>query len=99
MQGDDEILGFGDASLVGPAHFTMIPKRRMARLGDVLADDRDVLGNTMELAGRFARGQGSTEGFRTVVKTGRVERQGIYHLRVHIIGGKGPLPGMIQKSK
>ena len=88
-----------DANPVAPAHITMIPKRRIATLGDVLPDDRDVLGNMMVLAGRFAREQGSTEGFRTVVNTGRAEPQGSYHLRVHIIGGKDPLPGMIQKSK
>jgi histidine triad (HIT) family protein len=50
-------------------------------------------------AGRVAGEQGATDGFRTVVNTGRVERQNIYKLHVHIIGGKDPLPEMIRKSK
>ena len=77
----------------------MIQKQQIATRDDVQVDDRDVLGNMMVLAGRFAREQGSTDGFRTVVKTGRVERQDVNNRHVHIIGGKDPLPGMIQKSK
>jgi len=96
---DDEILAFSDVNPVAPVHFMMIPKKHIASLGDVQADDRDVLGNMMVMAGRLAREQGSTDGFRTVVNTGRVGRQDIYHLHVHIIGGKDPLPGMIQKSR
>ena len=64
-----------------------------------LAEDRDVLGRILVMAGRLAREQGSTDGFRTVVNTGRVGRQDVYHLHVHILGGDKPLPGMIQKSK
>jgi len=77
----------------------MIPTQHISTLGDAQADDRDFVGNMMVLAGRFAREQISTDGFRTVVNTGRVERQDIYYLHVHIIGGKDPLPGMIRKSK
>jgi histidine triad (HIT) family protein len=55
----------------------MIPTQHISTLGDVLADDRDVLGSMMVLAGRFAREQDSTDGFRTVVNRGRVERQDI----------------------
>ncbi len=96
---DDEILAFYDVRPVAPVHFMMIPKKHIASLGDVQTDDRDVLGNMMVLAGRLAREQGSTDGFRTIVNTGRVGRQDVNHLHVHIIGGKDPLPGMIQKSK
>jgi histidine triad (HIT) family protein len=96
---DDEILAFNDVHPVAPVHFMMIPKKHIASLGDAQAEDRDVLGNMLVMAGRLAREQGSTDGFRTVVNTGRVGRQDIYHLHMHIIGGKDPLPGMIQKSK
>jgi histidine triad (HIT) family protein len=96
---DDEILAFNDVDPVAPVHFMMIPKQHIATLGDVQADDRDVPGNMLVFAGRLAEEQGSTDGFLTIVKTGRVGRQDIYHLHMHIIGGKDPLPGMIQKSK
>jgi histidine triad (HIT) family protein len=96
---DDEILAFNDVDPVASVHFMMIPKKHIATLGDVQADDRDVLGNMLVFAGRLAGEQGSTDGFLTIVRTGRVGRQNIYHLHMHIIGGKDPLPGMIQKSK
>ena len=96
---DDEILAFDDIKPVAPAHFMVIPKKHIETLYDVQPDDRDALGNMMFLAGRLARIQGSTDGFRTVVNTGRVGRQDIYHLHMHIIGGKDPLPRMIQKPK
>jgi len=96
---DDEILAFHDISPVAPVHFMMIPKKHIASLGEAQEEDRDLLGSIMLLAGQLAREQGSTDGFRTVINTGRVGRQDVYHLHVHIIGGKDPLPGMIQKSK
>lgn len=96
---DEDVLAFHDVNPVAPVHFMIIPKKHIRSLGDVQAADRDVLGSIMVMAGRLAREQGSTDGFRTVVNTGRVGRQDVYHLHVHIIGGKDPLPGMIQKSK
>lgn len=96
---DDEIFAFHDINPAAPVHFMIIPKKHIASLGDVQDEDRDVLGRIMVMAGRLAREQGSTDGFRTVVNTGRVGRQDVYHLHVHILGGDKPLPGMIQKSK
>lgn len=95
---DDEIVAFHDIDPVAPVHFMIIPKKHIPSLADAREEDRDVLGNIMVLAGRLAGEQGSTEGFRTIVNTGKVGRQDVYHLHVHIIGGKNPLPGMIQKS-
>jgi histidine triad (HIT) family protein len=51
------------------------------------------------LAGRLAREQGATDGFRTIVNTGRVGRQDVYHLHIHILGGGEPLPRMIARDK
>ena len=95
---DDDIFAFHDINPAAPVHFMIIPKKHIASLTDAQEEDRDVLGHIMVMAGRLAREQGSTDGFRTVVNTGRVGRQDVYHLHVHILGGDKPLPGMIQKS-
>jgi len=95
---DDEIFAFHDINPAAPVHFMIIPKKHIASLADAQDEDRDVLGRIMVMAGRLAREQGSTDGFRTVVNTGRVGRQDVYHLHVHILGGDKPLPGMIHKS-
>lgn len=96
---DDEILGFQDINPVASVHFMMIPKEHVASLAEVGEKHQAVLGRILGLAGRLAREQGSPDGFRTIVNTGRVGRQDVLHLHVHIIGGKDPLPGMIQKTK
>jgi len=57
-----------------------------------------VLGRMMALCGRLAREQGSPEGFRTIVNTGRIGRQDVMHVHVHVIGGPNPLGPMIVRS-
>ena len=95
---DDEVLAFHDINPVAPVHFMLVPKRHIASLADASMDDAGVLGRIMVLAGRLAREQGSPEGFRTIVNTGRIGRQDVMHLHVHVIGGPKPLGPMIVRS-
>jgi histidine triad (HIT) family protein len=92
---DDEILAFHDIQPVAPVHFLMIPKAHVDSLSECGPEPAPVLGRMMALAGRLAREQGAPDGFRTIVNTGRVGRQDVYHLHVHIIGGPDRLPRMI----
>ena len=92
---DDEILGFHDINPQAPVHFMLIPKKHIASLADVGADDAPVLGRMLAMSDRLAREQGSTEGFRAVINTGRIGRQDVMHLHVHIIGGTQPLGRML----
>ena len=73
----------------------LIPKKHIASLADVGADDAPVLGRMLAMSDRLAREQGSTEGFRAVINTGRIGRQDVMHLHVHIIGGTQPLGRML----
>jgi len=95
---DDEVLAFRDIDPVAPVHFMLVPKRHIASLADASMDDAGVLGRIMALAGPLAREQGSPEGFRTIVNTGRIGRQDVMHLHVHVIGGPNPLGPMIVRS-
>jgi len=92
---DAEVLGFEDIRPLAPVHFMLIPKRHVASLADATMDDAPVLGKIMALAGRLAREQGSPDGFRTIVNTGRIGRQDVAHLHVHVIGGPQPLGPML----
>ncbi len=92
---DDDILAFHDIQPAAPVHFLMIPKDHVASLAETGPGHAPVLGRIMSLAGRLAREQGSPDGFRVIVNTGRVGRQDVYHLHVHIIGGPDRLPRMI----
>lgn len=95
---DDEILAFDDINPVAPVHFMIIPKKHVDSLATCGPELAPVLGRIMAIAGRLAREQGATDGFRTIVNTGRVGRQDVYHLHIHIIGGPEPLPRMIAPS-
>jgi len=92
---DDEILGFNDIHPAAPVHFMLIPKRHIASLADATADDAGVLGRIMTLTGRLAKEQGSPEGYRTIVNTGRIGRQDVMHVHVHVVGGPNPLGRMV----
>ena len=95
---DDEILAFHDIHPVAPVHFLIIPKAHVDSMADCGPEHAPVLGRMMAMAGRLAREQGANDGFRTIVNTGRVGLQDVYHLHVHIIGGPNPLPRMIAKE-
>ena len=95
---DDDILAFHDIQPVAPVHFMLVPKRHIPSLADATMDDAGVLGRIMALCGRLAHEQGSPEGFRTIVNTGRIGRQDVMHVHVHVIGGPNPLGPMIVRS-
>ena len=95
---DDEMLAFHDIRPQAPVHFMLVPKRHIASLAEATADDGPLLGRLLTLAGRLAREQGSPDGFRTIVNTGRIGRQDVMHLHVHVIGGPKPLGTMVARS-
>ena len=95
---DDDILAFHDIQPLAPVHFMLVPKRHVATLYDVTDADAPVLGRILALAGRLAREQGAGDGFRTVVNTGRVGRQDVKHVHVHVLGGPEPLGPMLPRA-
>jgi histidine triad (HIT) family protein len=94
---DGEILGFKDIRPQAPVHFMLIPKRHIDSLADVTADDAGMLGRLLALSGRLAREQGSPDGYRTIINTGRIGRQEVMHLHVHVIGGPNVLGSMLPR--
>jgi len=95
---DEDVLAFHDVHPVAPVHFLMIPRLHVASLYDCDMSHQAVLGKIMALSGRLAREQGANDGFRTIVNTGRIGRQEVYHVHVHIIGGPEVLPRMIVRK-
>ena len=95
---DEDMLAFHDINPLAPIHFMIIPKKHIDSLATATDADAAVLGRMMARAGRLAAEQGAKEGFRTIVNTGRIGRQDVYHLHIHIIGGPDPLPRMIAKE-
>jgi len=92
---DEDILAFHDIQPVAPVHFMLIPKRHIASLAEATADDAMLLGRILTLTARLAKEQGSPDGYRTIVNTGRIGRQDVMHVHVHVIGGPNPLGRMV----
>jgi histidine triad (HIT) family protein len=94
---DEDILAFHDIHPVAPVHFLMVPKLHIPSLMEADQGHQAVLGKILALSGKLAQEQGARDGFRTIINTGRVGRQEVYHLHVHIIGGPDPLPAMLKR--
>ena len=92
---DDDILAFHDIKPAAPVHFLIIPKMHIESLDTADMSHQLVLGKMLAKAGELARSQGLTDGFRTIVNTGRVGCQEVYHLHMHILGGPHPLGVML----
>ena len=88
---DDEVLAFHDINPAAPVHFLIIPKRHLENLYDADTAHQALLGRMLGMAGRLAREQGLTDGFRLMINNGRVGRQEVYHLHMHVLGGPDPL--------
>jgi len=93
---DEDVFAFHDINPQAPVHFMMIPKRHIASLADATLEDAKVLG--LALSGRLAREQGSPDGYRTIINTGRIGRQEVQHLHVHVLGGPEPFGRMMPRS-
>ncbi len=96
---DDEVLAFHDVRPQAPVHFLLIPRQHVATLYDAAAGHEKALGRMLALAGRLARQEGATDGFRTIVNTGRVGHQEVYHVHMHVLGGPDPLGPMLYRQR
>jgi histidine triad (HIT) family protein len=95
---DADVLAFHDIAPQTPVHFMLVPKKHIANLYELTDADAPVMGKIMTLAGRLAREQGAADGFRTIVNTGRVGRQDVMHVHVHVVGGPDPLGAMLPRG-
>ena len=76
----------------GPVHFLVIPKDRqgLSRLSKATEEHKTLLGHLMFVAQKVAKEQGLTpDGFRVVINDGPNGSQSVYHLHLHVIGGRG----------
>lgn len=94
---DDEVYAFHDIHPVAPVHFMLIPKLHLDSLAQAEQQHAALLGKMMTLAPRLALEQGLSNGFRTVINTGKGGGQEVFHLHIHIIGG-GNIPPMVRRD-
>ena len=85
---DDQCVAFQDINPKAPVHMLVIPRKHISSLNDDELD-RGLLGHLLVVAARIAREKGiDGSGFRTVINTNADAGQTVFHLHVHVLGGR-----------
>ncbi len=86
---DQFCLAFKDINPQAPVHVLLIPKKEIISMATVETEDQAVLGHLMVKASEIASTLGLSEnGYRLVVNTNKDAGQSVYHLHIHILGGR-----------
>ncbi|HWQ04735.1 MAG TPA: histidine triad nucleotide-binding protein [Longilinea sp.] len=86
---DEWVTAFEDFHPIAPVHFLVVPNRHIASVNEVETGDEGLLGRLVTVAKRLARQKGVQEsGYRLVINTGPDSGQSVYHLHLHVIGGR-----------
>ena len=86
---DERAVAFGDINPQAPTHALVIPRRHVASLDEAGEADESLLGHLLLVAARVARESGHAGGgYRTVINTGAQAGQTVFHVHVHVLGGR-----------
>ncbi|XP_053976974.1 adenosine 5'-monophosphoramidase HINT1 isoform X1 [Hylaeus anthracinus] len=85
---DDKCVAFQDVNPQAPVHFLVIPRKPIQQLSKAEDEDEGVLGHLMLVARKVAKQQGLDNGFRLVVNDGKDGAQSVFHLHLHVLGGR-----------
>ena len=86
---DDVCIAFNDISPQAPTHVLIVPREHFDSLDTAEEKHKETLGHLLLTAAEFARQQGFADnGYRTVINTGAGAGQTVFHLHLHIIGGR-----------
>jgi histidine triad (HIT) family protein len=84
---DDRCLAFRDVAPQAPVHLLVIPREPLVNLGDAGPEHGALLGHLLLVAARVAQQEG-LEAWRTVINSGEAAGQTVFHLHVHVLGGR-----------
>jgi histidine triad (HIT) family protein len=85
---DAEIFAFEDIHPQAPTHILISPRKHLASLDDAVTADAPLLGKIQLVAAQLARDSKITAGYRTVFNNGSGAGQSVFHLHLHLLGGR-----------
>lgn len=86
---DERVLAFNDINPQASTHVLVIPKQHVATLNDLEADQDAIVGELVRRAAAIAKERGiDAAGYRTVFNTNREAGQTVFHIHLHLIGGR-----------
>lgn len=87
---DDDVLAFRDINPQAPTHVLVIPKTHISTLNDLQPDNAALVGKLFLVARQIAQADGIAErGYRTVMNCNREAGQSVFHIHLHVLGGRG----------
>ena len=86
---DERVSAFRDIHPVAPVHVLVVPNKHIASVNDLTAEDEPLVGHLFTVARQLADQEGIDQsGYRLMVNTGPNAGQGVFHLHLHLIGGR-----------
>ena len=85
---DEHTYAFEDIDPKAPTHVLIIPKKHVVGLKEASATDAELIGRCHLVAADIARQRGIEKGYRTVLNVGPESGQSVFHLHVHLLGGR-----------
>ncbi len=86
---DDEVYAFHDINPQAPTHVLVIPRRHIEKLSDISEKDLPLMGKLLHTAKTVAESLDlHNDGFRLVINNGANAHQTVFHLHVHVLGGR-----------
>jgi len=96
---DEQVTAFRDINPQAPVHILVVPNKLIPTANDVVPEDEPVLGHMFVVAARIAAQEGIAEsGYRLLVNCNRDGGQEVYHLHLHILGGRRLGPMVMRQS-
>ncbi|KAM3605721.1 uncharacterized protein V6R79_003615 [Siganus canaliculatus] len=85
---DEQCVAFSDIAPQAPVHILVVPKKPIVQLAQAEECDAALLGHLLLVAKKVAKDAGLSQGYRTVINDGAHGGQSVYHLHVHVLGGR-----------
>lgn len=87
---DDDLVAFRDIDAKAPMHVLIVPRRHIATLNDLTPAEDGLVGSMVRRAAAIAKEHGYAErGYRTLFNTNAEAGQSVFHIHVHVLGGRG----------
>lgn len=85
---DEQVVAFCDIHPKAPTHILIIPCRHLSSVAEAQSADAHLLGHMLLVAAQIAQAQGLTAGYRLVTNVGAQGGQSVYHMHLHLLGGR-----------
>ena len=85
---DEQCLAFRDIAPQAPMHILLVPKKPLPMVSEAAANDKELLGHLLLKAAEVAAAEGYGDAFRVVINNGEKAGQTVFHIHLHILGGR-----------